>query len=1034
MSVATQLRTFVFADLRDYTAFVEGAGDHAAADLIRSYREIMRGRLGAYEGGEVKTEGDSFYLTFARPSQAIDFGVDVMRAAEEHDRRLRFGIGIHTGETVPLEGQFVGSAVNLAARVGAMAGEGEILITDTVRGLIRTSSSYQLVDRGEFSLKGISERVRLHAVEWRPADTPQDVGGLLGAEVPTRGSIVGRQAELAALREARAALAEGAGSVILVGAPAGMGKTRLIQEWSADPGTLTLVGACGSSDVRVPYAPLLEMLRRLMRIADEERRVQRTAPELLGLLPELAASRPRSDRDALFGAFLRLAREYARARPLAIVFDDMHWIDEASLALFHFLASQAATTPFVLVGTYRDDEIVRGHPLRALVAEIGRRPDGRLMTLTALDERGAEELLERAGDTSVSSEQRRRIVALAEGNPLFLEELARTSDDPTKALPLTVAEAILRRIAELDEQTRRLVTYAAIAGMQVDFDLLATLLHADEREVVRAARGAVDRSIFVETADGLAFRHALTREAVYRDLMRREQRLLHEEVAEALATIRGDDPAAAAEIEQQFLDAGRPERALPYAQKAGEYALGVLAPTVAIAHFERAVDAAREPLDRARALEGLGNAYRLALQVSKAVATLRDAAGLFGELGTAQDRLRVQRALARALPFGREEVEAHTTAWELARTIAPVADRVALASTLAARTYQFMDDVAAERWLVEARDLAAAAGQPALVASVERIAREVEHAPGWHRADERELAAQLDRALERDENVLLAYRRYLDARCRDATAAEREALLARARSYADEHTPGIPRAIVFRHGPPWMSWSDGNWDALDALWDELQRRFTGEDVAEIFPDTGPLAAAVALERDGPDAAGRLLLSRAEHQARTGTWRGRLAAGAHAGNLHLATGDLAAIRDGLGALIARRPPDALETPMLLLVARIVLPAGLLAVDATLVEPWLQAAPHIEGEGAALAAVAAHARATAAAIHGDAARALEEYARARDAYRELGWEHLEAELAWQRARAGDASDLAAARSFYAARGAAWRIRWLEEERWR
>jgi len=1027
----------VFADLRDYTAFVEGAGDRAAADLIRSYRELIRERLAPHHGSEIKTEGDSFYIVFASPSAAIEFGVDALRAAGSRDRKLRFGIGMHTGETVPFDDQFVGSAVNLAARVGAIAGEGELLVTETVRGLVRTSCRYPLVDRGPVSLKGVSEAVRVFAVDWQP-EAPVEVPAVPpAAPVARPARLVGRGPELQRLEQAAAGLRELVGATILIGGPAGIGKTRLVTEWSAASGILTLAGGCGATDARAPYEPFVDLLRRVSRSPAEEARLRRTTPELLSLLPELATDRARHpDRDALYGALLRLLRGYGRAAPLAVVIDDLHWADEASLALFRFLATEAAATPFLLIGTYRDDELMRGHPLRALIADLGRRTDTTLLSLRGLDEQRSDELLGRIDAArSLSPEQRKHVVELSEGNPLFLEELARTGTDGGTELPLTIAEAVLRRVADLDEVARRLVTYAAVGGQQVRFDLLARLLGLPERGLLPAARSAVERSILVETADGLAFRHALTREAVYRDLMKREQRLLHEEVAEALVSLHGDDPSVAHEIERQFLDAGRPERALPYALAAGGHALALLAPAAAVEHYERAVDAAAaRSVERAKALEGLGNAYRLGLQVAKAVATLKDALTVVEEVGTAADRLRVQRSLARALPFGVDEREAHQEAWRLAPGVASDADMAGIANTLADRAYQFMDDDEARRWIATARSLAATAGSAGISASIERNAREIEHPAGWHGVVERELARGLDRALERDEGVLTAYRRYLDSRCRDAGADEREALLGRARSYAERQAPGVPRTVVFRYGPAWISWLEGDWDDVVAFWSELQRRFAGEDLAEIFPDTGPIAAAVRLEREGPEAAGGELAALAERQARTATWRGRLASASHLANLQLAVGQAAAVRDRLGAIVAQRTPQALDVPTFLLAGRAALPAALVLADPDLLRPWSDAAPLLAHEGGAFDAVAAHADAVAAALGGDRARASDAFRTAADLYAGRGWDHLAAELAWQRARAGDDSALPAARAFYAARGAAWRAAWLEEGRWR
>ncbi len=1044
MPAAAVPRAFLFADLRDYTAFVEGAGDRAAADLIRSYRELIRGRLRAHDGAEIKTEGDSFYIVFPSATQAISFGVDVLQEASARRTAratpLRFGMGVHAGEAVALDNQFVGSAVNLAARVGAIAGEGELLVTDTVRGLVRTGSPYPLSDRGTVALKGVAEPVRLFAVQWRPDEAmpvPLARPALPPLSTLLSSVFVGRTAELAALERLGEALAQGQGGTVLVPGAAGLGKSRLVREWSERATrTSVLIGGGGATDSRPLYEPFAAMIRQLVRAPTEEARLRGIAPELTALVPDLSGETVRApDRDRLFGAFLRFAREYARSGPLAIVVEDLHWTDDATLALFRFLALEAAVTPYLLVATYRDDELHRRHQLRPLLVELARRGDVSTIPLHALDVESSRRLLQHVHvDLKLSVAERERIVGLSEGNPLFIEELARSTADRAEALPLTIAEAVLRRFAALDEAARRLVTYAAVAGTQVGFDLLQPLVGMPERDLLRAARQAIDGLLLVEVADGLAFRHALTREVIYRDLMRREQRLLHREVAEALERLRGGDPAAAHEIERQFFEAGLAERALPFALAAGEHALGLLAPAEAVAHFERAVDAAPPAsLERAKALEGLGNGYRLQLEVSKAVGTLRDALALYREVGTPADVLRAQMNAARALPFGPQERQAWTDAWSLAQGHAAPAQLFQIADALADRAYQFMDDDAADAWSRTATDLAAKIEGGAL-ARARRTAREIEHPAGWHVEVERDVAEGLDRALERDEGVLVAYRRYLDSRCRDADAAERQALLQRARAYATARAPGVPRAMIFRFGPPWITWLEGDWESALAFWDELQRQFAREDLAEIFPDTGPIGAAIRVEREGPDEAGAALRQAAERQARTGTWRGRLVGAAHLANLQLAKGCPADVVADLASLFAKRSPQALELSTFLLAARVLAPAALLTRDSASVRPWTDAAPALVGEGAMFDAAIAHLRATDAAISGDAAVARSAYAAAQATYERLGWHHLAAELAWQRARAGDESQFGPAREFYLARGAAWRARWLEEGGWR
>ena len=880
----------------------------------------------------------------------------------------------------------------------------------------------------------MSEPIHLYAVEWRPAAAPTAVPALR-QETPA-GLFVGRDAELAELTRSTDELSRGRGRTFLVGGTAGLGKTRLIRQWSSQSGLLTLFGGCGATDAHPPYEPFAAMLRELTRLPAEEARVRRIAPELLALLPELATGeRPRVDRDALYGAFLRLVRDLLRSGPVSIVADDLHWADDTTLGLFRFLSSTAASAPFLLTGTYRDDELQRGHPLRPLIAELARRDDVSSLTLRPLGAADAERLLAHTGAAgSVETAERARIVGLAEGNPLFLEELARSAGTEG-ALPATVAEAVLRRLATLDEDGRRLVTYAAIGGQEVGFDLLERVLDLPEREVLRLARAAIERSLLVERGEGVAFRHALTREAVTRDLMRRERRLLHREIADALIGLQGDDPAAAAEIERQLVEAGAGDRAVPYALRAGGEALRLVAPAEAIAHFERAVDgSAPGSLERARALEGLGAGYYVRLDVTKANATLAEAVALYRSAGTAADVLRGQQALARSLPYGAEERAAWKTAWTVADGHATPAELATIAGSIAARAYEFMDDAEATEWSARALELAERSGVHGLIASAGARELEVNHPRGWHRERERGLAVQLDRAIDRDTGVLVAYRRFIDSRSREADADERAALIARARQYGATHLASVPhRALPFRAGPPWMLWLTGEWAELDGLWTELQRQVAADDIADVLPDTGPLAAAIRVEREGPDAGGTLREA-AERQARSGTWHGHVAATAHLANLQLADGQPAAVAGALSALFGRRSPRALDVPQFLLVTPIAAAAALQCGDTSVLQPWQDATADLQGDGAMFAAALEHIAGVECAIRGDHAAAASLLRAAAERYGALGWHHLAAGTAWQRARAGDDDGMDAAIEFYASRGADWRVRWLKEERWR
>ena len=163
----SQTRGFLFADLRDYTRFVESHGDQAAAELLARYRLLVREVIGRFDGAEIRTEGDSFYVVFSSASAAVNGGLAILEAAavaggEPVTGTIQVGIGVHAGETAETPEGLVGSAVNLAARICALAGPGELLVSDTVRALTRTFLPVQFVARGRRRFKGIAEPVLVY--------------------------------------------------------------------------------------------------------------------------------------------------------------------------------------------------------------------------------------------------------------------------------------------------------------------------------------------------------------------------------------------------------------------------------------------------------------------------------------------------------------------------------------------------------------------------------------------------------------------------------------------------------------------------------------------------------------------------------------------------------------------------------------------------------------------------------------------------------------------------------------------------------
>src|SRR5438093_2960239 len=163
---STRTHGFLFADLRDYTSFVERRGDAEAAELLRGYRGLVREVLVRFDGAEIKTEGDSFYVVFASVGDAVRCALAVQERAAQSTAAdplhpITVGIGIHAGETAETTEGYVGSAVNIAARVCGLAKSGEVLVTDTVRALTRTAVDVTYQPLGSRQLKGVSEPIGL---------------------------------------------------------------------------------------------------------------------------------------------------------------------------------------------------------------------------------------------------------------------------------------------------------------------------------------------------------------------------------------------------------------------------------------------------------------------------------------------------------------------------------------------------------------------------------------------------------------------------------------------------------------------------------------------------------------------------------------------------------------------------------------------------------------------------------------------------------------------------------------------------------
>ncbi|MFD7159096.1 helix-turn-helix transcriptional regulator [Kribbella sp. NPDC059898] len=425
---------------------------------------------------------------------------------------------------------------------------------------------------------------------------------------PSNVPYVGRSAELAALRSAAKEVDDGGSARVLVVGEAGIGKTRLITELTAAlaPGWLTVTGTCPELGAEhFPYVAFLPVIQQLVEA--DGGTASRQA--LRSLLPG-GTGNP-ADRLAQLNEVIALIEGSAARRPLLLVIEDLHWADSASRELFGYLARNLGRLPVLLIGTVRTGELPAGHPVRQLVAELGRRTDIATLPLEPLEQRDVAELLT-ALDGRYDPARTASIHRRSGGNPLFIEALAREQRS-TPAATTALRTLLQARVARLSGTARLVLAVASTAGASVSHDLLTLLVDLPDDELDQTLRELVDRGQLMPTASGYAFRHALIREAVYNGLLPGQRRRLHARAAAAL-TQRPDLAARglqAAELAEHWYLAGRSDEAYPAAVVAADEARARFAYGEELRHIERAL-AVRPARDRVR-LELLERAVTAAL-------------------------------------------------------------------------------------------------------------------------------------------------------------------------------------------------------------------------------------------------------------------------------------------------------------------------------------------------------------------------------------------------------------------------------------
>jgi class 3 adenylate cyclase/tetratricopeptide (TPR) repeat protein len=629
--------TVLFADVVGFTAFSEKSGEEAAFTLMRSLSGLMDEAV-REQGGVVRGfTGDGIMAVFGAPAAFEDAPLRACRAAlsilqkvktvgpefaAKHGVQPKLRIGLNTGAAVVGAVQqgvdagvtVLGDTVNVAARLQALAEPNSATMSEVtqrfVQGMVEASFA------GVHTIKGKSEPQKV----WR-LNGIREGATRFGAAV-SRGlsAFVGRERELEVLErgfdDARSQL-----RVVDLAAEPGMGKSRLLYEFRHRIGkerAFFLTGSCSPDGQQTPFLPFIEVVRGSFRLGASEAEkgfVQKLEMGLttlglqslrnLGLLLHLLGLKvPEGSLTGLDGVLIglrtrellqQLLEARCRLSPVAMMIEDLHWVDSASQELLGRIVEGEASLRLLLITTRRPEYVPPWFDRAAVTKlRLDPLPVGHIRRL--IQSRLAVDVLPDA--------LARQITDKAEGNPLFADEivsfltdrgiLRTTVDfDPNAlaaALPMSVQSLLTVRVDRLAADDRALLQAASVIGRRFESQLLAEIVGRADMDARLQAMQAIDLVHSDGKAGDYSFKHALVRDALYQSLLSEPRTALHLKIAEEIERRSGNRLTEVAEVlAHHFSQTARDDKAFAFLMMAGAKALGVYSLDEASAHFDAAL-------------------------------------------------------------------------------------------------------------------------------------------------------------------------------------------------------------------------------------------------------------------------------------------------------------------------------------------------------------------------------------------------------------------------------------------------------------
>ncbi len=551
-------------------------------------------------------------------------------------------------------------------------------------------------DRPESATK---VREALDIISAATTETRIDLGEANPLDRLAGGIFVGREREMEELRASVDSAQGGHGRLVLLVGEPGIGKTRTADEvatYARLRGMQILVGRCYEGEGAPAFWPWVQVIRSYVMERDPAllagemgtgaADIAQVVSEIRERLPDLPPPlqmEPEQARFRLFDSVTTFLKNASRGRPLMLVLDDLHWADKPSLLLLQFLTRELRTTRILVIGTYRDVELGRHHPLARTIADLAREHVAERVSLSGLGYDDVARYIEMTAGITPPKSLVTAVHRETEGNPFFLAEVVRLLASEGRlqrpdqiatwsvTIPQGVREVVGRRLDHLSPECNEVLTVASVVGRDFTLAVLERLLEKPADRLLELLDEAVQARLVTETPGigGARYRfaHALVRETLYEELSAARRLRLHRTIGEVLEVLYAENlERHLDELAYHFFEAGyagEADKSIDYLVRAGRHSVELLAYEEAAGHFDRALQALElyEQVDQERRCElllALGDAQWRSGEIVKARASCQTAASIARPLGRTDLIARAALGFAIGMEFGRVDEEA----------------------------------------------------------------------------------------------------------------------------------------------------------------------------------------------------------------------------------------------------------------------------------------------------------------------------------------------------------------------------------------